>query len=339
MPERSNGAVSKTVVWSILTEGSNPSLSAIVYNRCVMKIKKISVLLGGWSDEREISIKSGKNVANVLRNMGYDVSEIDVKKDLQYITEELYKSQPDFIFNILHGTGGEDGVIQGVLDIFGVPYSGCNLLSSAICFDKAICKDIVKNNGIRIIDGFVTDKKNISCIRDKISYPFVIKPAACGSSVGVFLILDDDDWNKFIKTEWVFDNKIIVEKYIKGREFTVCVINGKAIGALEILYKNKSYDFESKYDKDGSKHITNFNMDETSRKELIDMSEKAFKACYCSGCVRIDYRYDGSNIYFLEINTQPGMTSTSLVPDIALNANIAIEDLLMNMITNHIGYK
>ena len=296
-----------------------------------MAISKISVLLGGWSDEREISIKSGKNVAQVLKKMGYNVTEIDVKKNLKYLTNELYKSQPDFIFNLLHGTGGEDGVIQGVLDIFGIPYSGCNVLSSAICFDKAICKDIVKNNGVRTIEGFVTDINNIDSIRQSINYPFVIKPATNGSSVGVFLILDNDDWNKFLETEWIFGNKIIIEKYIKGREFTVCVLNGKVIGTLEILYKNKSYDFKSKYDKDGSKHIANFDMNETSRKELIDMSEKAFKACYCNGCVRIDYRYDGNNIYFLEINTQPGMTSTSLVPDIAQNANISIEDLLMSI--------
>lgn len=295
-------------------------------------VKKIAVLLGGWSSEREISIASGRNVANVLRKMGYEVIEIDVRKDLRYLTEKLYEAKPDFVFNMLHGVGGEDGIIQGILDVFGTPYSGCNVLSSAICFDKAICKKIVKNSGVRVVDGFETTVSQLPEAIKYINYPFVVKPAQNGSSVGLFAIFTEDDWTKLQNTEWTFGEKIIVEKYIKGREFTVCVFAGNVLGALEITFQNRTYDYKSKYEAGASSHIPDFAMDNKSMKEMHEMSEIAFKACDCSGLVRIDYRYDGNKVYFLEINTQPGTTNTSLVPDIAKFAGLKLEDLLQKII-------
>lgn len=295
-------------------------------------MKKIVVLWGGWSSEREVSIASGRNVANVLRKMGYEVIEIDVRKDLRYLTEKLYEAKPDFIFNMLHGFGGEDGVIQGILDIFGTPYSGCNVLSSAICFDKAICKKIVKNSGVRVVDGFETTVSQLPEAIKYINYPFVVKPAQNGSSVGLFIILGDEDWAKLQNTEWTFGEKIIVEKYIKGREFTVCVFDGKVLGSLEITFQNMAYDYKSKYEAGASAHIPDFTMDNKSMKEMYEMSEVAFKACDCSGLVRMDYRYDGDKVYFLEINTQPGTTNNSLVPDIARFAGLKLEDLLQKII-------
>ncbi len=295
-------------------------------------VKKIAVLLGGWSSEREISILSGKNVAKTLRNMGYEVTTIDVKKDLKYLTDELYKANPDFIFNALHGFGGEDGVIQGILEIFGVPYNSSGVLSSAICFDKAVCKQIVKSAGVRVANGFEIEASQTNTIRKRIEYPFVIKPAANGSSVGLFTIFDDDDWKKFEKTTWTFGNKIIVEDYIKGREFTVCVLDGKTLGAIEITYRNKTYDYESKYEAGASSHISDFDMDKNASKEMFMMAETAFKACGCRGLTRIDFRYDGENAYFLEINTQPGMTELSLVPDIAKFAGLSFEQLLQKIV-------
>ena len=295
-------------------------------------IRNISVLLGGWSSEREISISSGQKVANILRNMGYNVSEIDVKKDLKHLVGKLYEANPDFIFNMLHGFGGEDGIIQGVLEVFGVPYSGCSVLSSAICFDKAVCKKIVKNNGVRVAEGFETEASHLLEVKKYIDYPFVVKPAQNGSSIGLFIVLGEQDWQKLQHTSWIFGDKIIVEKYIKGREFTVCMLDGEVLGALEITFQNQTYDYKAKYEVGASSHISNFAMDEQSMKEMYQMSKIAFKACECSGLVRMDYRHDGEKAYFLEINTQPGMTATSLVPDIARFAGLKPEDLLQRII-------
>lgn len=297
---------------------------------------KIAVLYGGWSPEREISIKSGKNISKILSKLGYEVSEIDVKKDLRYLTNELYKINPDFVFNTLHGFGGEDGVLQGLLEIFGKPYSNSSVLSSAICFDKAVCKSILKHKGLRVIEGTEIKSSDISDINTtenlKFDYPFVIKPASNGSSVGVFIIYNKTDLENLKKKTWSFGEKVIIEKYIKGREFTILVLNGKAIGAVEITYKNQFYDFESKYDIGGSSHIADYKLNESVKSEMFRMSEIAFSACECRGIARIDFRYDGENVYFLEINTQPGMTDVSLVPDIAKFNGISMENLLQEVI-------
>ena len=295
-------------------------------------VKKIAVLLGGWSSEREISLMSGKKVVVMLRKLGYEVTEIDVKKDLRYLTDELYRANPDYIFNALHGFGGEDGVIQGVLDIFGKPYNCSGTLSSAICFDKAICKQIVKSAGVRTVDGFTVNSTELAAITNRIEYPFVIKPASNGSSIGVFTIFDEPDWHKFCDTPWTFGRKVIVEKYIEGREFTVCVINGQVLGTIEITFKNKTYDYECKYEPGASAHASVFNMDREALQEMCNMSEMAYKACECAGIVRVDFRFDGKQAYFLEINTQPGMTELSLVPDIAKFAGQSFEELLQEII-------
>ena len=249
----------------------------------------------------------------------------------------MYKANPDFIFNAIHGFGGEDGVVQGVLDIFGVPYNSSDVLSSAICFDKSICKRIVESAGVRVVDGFEIETSQINTIRERIEYPFVIKPVANGSSIGLFVIFSDNDWARFQNTPWTFGNGIIVEKYIKGREFTVCVMDGKVLGAIEITFQNKIYDYESKYEQGASSHIPDFDMDKNASKEMYSMAETAFKTCRCEGLVRIDFRYDGENVYFLEINTQPGATECSLVPDIAKFTGLSFEELLQNIIKKRSG--
>ena len=288
-------------------------------------IHKITVLKGGWSPEREISLQSGENVANLLRESGFDVYEIDVKKDLLYLTNELYKSNPDYIYNVLHGVGGEDGVIQGILEIFGKPYSNSSVLSSAICFDKQICKTIVKANGVNVINGYCIQSLEIKNIKAK--YPFVIKASCNGSSVGVFLIFNEEDFNKVKSIDWQYGNEVIVEEYINGREFTVAVINGKAIGAIEIVSSNNKnfYDFKSKYSNGGSTHISNYNLEKKMEDKMFCMAEIAYKSCKCNGIARVDFRYNNKDVYFLEINTQPGMTSKSLIPDILRNKNIKFE--------------
>ena len=299
-----------------------------------MIIKKIAVLKGGWSLEREISLQSGKNVADGLRSLGFDVFEIDIRKDLMYITNELYKINPDYIFNMLHGTGGEDGIIQGVLEIFGTPYSNSNTLSSSICFNKFVAKQIVKSCGVNIIPGvriYKDNLKNIDLDNPDIPYPFVIKPTENGSSVGVFLVFDKNDMKNIINKDWTFGDEIIIEKYIKGREFTVSVLDGNAMGSVEIVYNNKFYDFDAKYSDGGSRHLQDFDMIEEHKNKMMRMAEDVYKACYCKGIARVDFIYDQNEVFFLEINTQPGMTKTSLVPDIAKNKGISFENILLKM--------
>ncbi|MDR0942489.1 MAG: D-alanine--D-alanine ligase [Holosporales bacterium] len=301
-----------------------------------MKIKKIALLAGGWSPEREVSLNSGKNIAEGLKRLGFEVCEIDVKKDLKHITDKLYDCRPDFVFNTLHGIGGEDGVIQGILEVFGVPYNNSDVLSSAITFDKSVCKKLVKTAGVRVVDGFDITSSDIQNINTpqgiNVNYPFVVKPSDNGSTIGVFLIFNDEDLQNLKNTKWTFGEKVIIEKYIKGREFTTLTLDGKAIGAIEITYKNKLYDYSSKYDVGGSFHLSHFNLGESNLKEMLDMSEKAFKVCCCRGIARADFRYDNERVYFLELNTQPGMTSLSLVPDIAKFNGISFENLLMKII-------
>ena len=290
-----------------------------------MNIKRITVLKGGWSSERSISLLSGNNVAKILRGIGFEVYEIDVKKDLKYLTEELYKSKPDFIYNALHGIGGEDGTIQGILEVFGIPYSNSGVLSSAIGFDKSICKILAKDAGINTIPGYCirsSEIKNINKSGVKLNYPFIIKPACNGSSVGVFLISDENDLVKVQSTPWEYGDRILVERYIKGREFTVVVIDNKVKGAIEIEFQNQFYDYESKYNAGKSSHILTFQLNNTIKNKMFEMAEQIYAACLCRGIARVDFRYDGEQVYFLEINTQPGMTEKSLVPDVLRNNNI-----------------
>lgn len=298
------------------------------------RIKNITVLMGGWSSERDISLKSGECVSAILERMGYEVCRIVVEKDLRFITEELYKSNPDFVLNMLHGTGGEDGIIQGLLEIFGKPYSNSGVLSSAICFDKSICKAIAKLTGATVPNGFEICPNEIQNLGTSIEvkFPFVVKATSNGSSVGVFLIFDEQDLANLKSKEWTFGDHILVEEYIDGREFTTLVIDGKAIGSVEITFQNKFYDYASKYEIGGSSHISSFELNQNQMQEMHKTAEKIYKACRCKGAARADFRCNDQGTFFLELNTQPGMTELSLAPDIARFNGISIEELiLMNL--------
>lgn len=291
------------------------------------KDERIVVLMGGWSPEREVSLKSGNLVYSTLNKLGYYIYKIDVKKDLRYLTKMLRKYKPDFIFNMLHGIGGEDGVTQGVLDVFGVPYSNSGVLASAITFDKDICKKIVGQSGVKILDW-----KCIHKIKDceAMEYPFVVKPVANGSSVGVSVIFSQDDWDKIRNIDWIHGEEIMLEKYIKGRGLSSGVINGKYIGFAEIICDGQIFDYETKYQTQFPTHFTDTKLEDNVLTELKKMSEIVFKACKCQGVARIDWILDNKDLYFLEINTIPGMTKASILPDIAKANGISFEELLEN---------
>jgi D-alanine-D-alanine ligase len=298
-------------------------------------IRKVVVLVGGWSAERKVSLRSGENVARCLIGMGYDVTEIDVKKDLRYLTDMLYSVAPDFVFNMLHGTGGEDGVIQGVLNMYGVPYSSSGVLGSAVAFDKSICKKLARFSGVRVADWVDVTAGELTNVNlpggRQMPYPFVIKPSMNGSSVGVSLIFNETDLVRLKDSSWNFGRDVMLEQYINGREFTVMVLNGEVIGMVEITCKSTFYDYSSKYDVGGSTHLMEFDLPESVRQEMYDMSKTVYSVCRCKGVARADIRYDGKHPYFLEINTQPGMTDQSLVPDIARFNGISTEALLQRM--------
>ncbi|MDR0553102.1 MAG: D-alanine--D-alanine ligase [Holosporales bacterium] len=287
---------------------------------------KIAVLKGGWSPEREISLLSGKEIAKKFMSLGYEVAEIDVIKDLRFITNALYEANPDYIYVALHGIGGEDGVIQGLLEIFGKPYSHSGVLGSAVAFDKSVCKIIAQSCGILVPDGFEISKNDFKTLQYN-DYPFVIKPCSNGSSIGVFVIHNEEELLKVQTNEWEFGNEIIVEKFIPGREFTIMIIDGVARGSLEVVPKHEFFDYASKYDDGGAYHVHKHGIP----RDVTDMAhraaEKIYKACRCSGVSRADFRYDGENMYFLEINSQPGMTEVSLCPDIASSSSISFEEM------------
>ncbi|MBQ8651543.1 MAG: D-alanine--D-alanine ligase [Alphaproteobacteria bacterium] len=302
-------------------------------------MKNITVLKGGWSSEREVSLKSGENVAQILKKLNYNVTEIDIIKDLNFITKSLYASKPDFIFNMLHGTGGEDGVIQGILDVFGVPYNTSNTLSSAICFDKAISKELVKSLGVNVIKSIIINSDDLRSLNNEIifQYPFVIKASQEGSSVGIYIIKNEKELKELQNKEWKHGKRILVEEYIKGREFTVLVINGKSIGAVEILPQNDFYDYASKYNIGGSKHIADYQLDSNLEQVMLEYAELSYIACANKGMIRVDFIVTDSEVFYLETNTQPGMTSVSLVPDIA-KANGISQEVLLDMLINN-NYK
>jgi D-alanine-D-alanine ligase len=296
---------------------------------------RVVVLKGGWSSEREISLRSAAFVSEELVKLGHDVYELDViKKDLRYLTDKLYEFAPDFVFNVLHGVGGEDGVMQGVLEMFDVPYNSSRVLGSAIAFHKSICKSVVAAKGVNVIDGYDISSIEISDLNTPsgitMQYPFVVKPAENGSSVGVFLIFDDMDLLKLKNMNWSFGNDVIIERYIDGREFSVLVVDGNVIGVVEIVPKRgRFYDYESKYSTDGSVHVFDFDLDRDVLSSMHEMARIAFRECRCSGMARIDFKLDGRKVCFLEINTQPGMTKESLVPDIARFNGININRLFI----------
>ncbi len=285
--------------------------------------KKIGVLMGGLSSEREISLRSGENVYNSLTRMGLNPVKIDVGPTL---TGDLIKSQIDIAFNVLHGKFGEDGAIQGLLEIMGIPYTGSGILGSAIGMDKLITKKLLAQNGIPVPD-FIPINTNdpfqtLESIQSKIGFPFVLKPNTEGSSIGISLIKDNKDFDRLIQKHIKQYPSSYAEKYIRGKEITIGVVgNSREIKILPILGlkpKNEFYDFEAKYTKD----LTEFELPakiSAEKENLIrHYAQIAFKEMRLSGVARFDAMLDeDENPYFLEVNTIPGMTETSDIPAMA----------------------
>ena len=291
--------------------------------------KKILIISGGISKERIISIDTGKQVAKELRKNGYLVKMCEPDKNFLSITKNF---RPNVIFNALHGQFGEDGYIQSILETIGIPYTHSGVISSAKAMDKEISKRIFKKNKILTPKYFLytfnkTDKKLISEINKKLGFPVVIKPINEGSSVNVFICTRR---NIFSKLKLLKDyKKVLIEQFIPGREIQAAIIGKKKLGAIELKPKRKFYDYQAKYNsKAKTEHIIPVDLSKKDYRKLMNITLKAHKLIGCRGVTRSDFKFYNGKFYLLEINTQPGMTKLSLVPEISSYVGISFINLI-----------
>ena len=292
----------------------------------------IAVLMGGWNSEREVSLRSGEAAYQALINLGYKASKIDFSGDLFH---QIEQDKPDIIFNALHGQYGEDGRVQGFLDIINIPYTHSGILASAICMDKVLTRKICETVGVKSPKYGIL-KKGADAENKKIMFeigkPFVIKPVNEGSSVGVEVILQNIQFD-LAKYEWKYGEEIIIEKYLAGQEIQVAVMDGKALGAIEVRPHGLFYDYKCKYTAGMTDYIMPAEISAEKYAEVLDLAQRCHKVTSCSGVSRVDFilnNKDGgdNNFYLLEVNTHPGFTPTSLVPKIAKHVNISFEEIV-----------
>ena len=289
------------------------------------KTLNVAVLMGGISSEREISLSSGKGVVQALKNLGYTTKAIVVGEDLSKLIADLKRFQPDVIFNALHGKGGEDGGIQGLLNWQKIPYTHSGVLASSLGMDKEMTRKIAQQVKVPVAKGGLKTKLEFL----KMKLPLVVKPNDEGSSIGVSLVLKEADRKK---VKWPKDKKLLVEEYIPGRELSVAVMDGKALGILELKPKKGWYDFRNKYQAGAVQHLIPAPVSPAIEKKLCQYAEKIHNSLGCRGVTRSDFRLDKNKVVFLEINTNPGMTPTSLVPDIAKLKNLSYEELVEKLV-------
>ena len=293
--------------------------------------KRVVVLMGGWSSEREVSLVSGAAVSKALTEAGYDVRAIDVVRDPTDLIARL-TPRPDVIFNALHGRWGEDGTIQGLLDILAIPYTHSGLLASALAMHKPSAKMIFEQARIPVAPHVVVGREAFAS-GDPLPRPYVIKPLNEGSSVGVRIVRNGDNLSP-LGAEWSFGDRVMVESFIPGREFTVAVMGGRPLAVTEITTGRGFYDYEAKYAPGGSRHVIPAQVEPAIYNEAMALALRAHRALSCRGVSRADMRYDGERLYMLEVNTQPGMTPTSLVPEQAAYVGISFTDLVAWMVEN-----
>jgi D-alanine-D-alanine ligase len=290
--------------------------------------KKVAVLYGGMSTEREVSLRTGKACADGLAQRGYAVTLVDVDREL---AARLRAEQVDVVFNALHGRWGEDGCVQGLLEAMGIPYTGSGVLASAMGMDKVVAKAMFKSLGIPVIDYRVFPAGRAAAIAPSdlpFGIPCVVKPSGEGSSVGVHLVKDPAKLGDACRDAASFKGDVIVERYVKGIEVNVAVLDGKALGAIEIVPANEFYDYAAKYTAGTTQYFYPARIPEAHRARVMEAAEGAHRGLGCAGVTRVDFivAADGTP-FILEINTLPGMTATSLVPKIAAGLGIPFPEL------------
>lgn len=297
--------------------------------------KSVTVLMGGWSAEREVSLASGTNCADALSDAGYDVFQIDVKRDLNALINAL-EPAPDVVFNALHGRFGEDGRIQSLLDIMGLPYTHSGVLASALAMNKQFAKTLFVARGIPCPEGKLLSIAEIGDTMP-LNPPFVVKPNNEGSSVGVMVIHQSDKRIAF--ENWPYGDDVLVEEYIDGRELTVAVIGDRALGVTELRPHIGFYDYQAKYTSGKTAHLCPAPIPDEIAKLAMEYAVLAHQTLGCRGVSRSDFRYDDTEsspgrLLMLEVNTQPGMTPLSLVPEQAAHVGMSMTDLVGWMVEN-----
>jgi D-alanine-D-alanine ligase len=299
-------------------------------------MKHVAVLMGGWSGERQVSLRSGAGCAVALEGAGYKVTRIDVTRDIAAALERL---RPDVVFNALHGPDGEDGTIQGLLEILRIPYTHSGVLASALAVQKDLAKTVMRAAGIPVPDGLVVDRRE-AAKRHALEPPYVLKPINEGSSLGVVIVKEGRTHppQEVGRDDWPYGDVLLAEKYVDGLELTCAVMGDRALGVIDIQPVSESfYGYDAKYSKGGSIHILPAKIKPNIYHEVQDLSLRAHRALGCRGVSRADFRYDEKKgergeLVCLEVNTQPGMTETSLVPEMAAHAGISFGELVSWMV-------
>ena len=297
--------------------------------------KHVAVLMGGWSAEREISLRSGRACADAAERAGYRVTRVDVGRDIATVLTAL---RPDAALNVLHGCPGEDGTLQGLLEILAIPYSHSGCMASALAMQKDVAKVVMKAAGVPVPEGRVVSRHD-AAKGHAMPRPYVLKPIAEGSSYGVFIVTEQHEHppQELTRDDWAYGEQLLVERYIPGKELTCAVVADQATDVIEIVVATRFYDFEAKYAPGGSKHLLPAPILPFVYQEVRRLTLKAHHALGCRGVSRADFRYDDQavgteGLVCLEVNTQPGMTEPSLVPELAIHAGMTFDGLVRWMV-------
>ena len=293
---------------------------------------KVVVLMGGWSAERAVSLVTGADVAAACERLGHEVHRVDMERD---VAARLAEIGPDVVFNALHGTPGEDGSVQGLLDIMGLRYTHSGLATSVIAIDKQLSKQALTPHGIRMPGGHVVKSESLF-LGDPLPRPYVLKPVNEGSSVGVAIVTAEGNYGDPIGRAtpgpWQDFEELLAEPFIRGRELTTAVLGNRALGVTELKPKSGFYDYDAKYTEGMTDHICPANIPGDIAQACLDMALKAHRVLGCRGASRSDFRWDDERgvegLFLLEINTQPGMTPLSLVPEQARHTGVSYDDLV-----------
>ena len=297
---------------------------------------RIAVLMGGWSAERDVSLSSGEGVAKALESRDHEVVRIDMDRN---IAQVLAGVRPDIVFNALHGTPGEDGTVQGMMDLMGLRYTHSGLETSVIAIDKELTKMVLVPHGIRMPEGKLVDSESLFD-RDPLPRPYVLKPVNEGSSVGVAIVREGGNHGDPIARDsqgpWREFSRLLAEPFIPGRELTVAVLDDEALAVTELRPKSGFYDYDAKYTDGLTEHVCPAEIPDTIRDAALDTALRAHRVLGCRGASRADFRWDESigaeGLYLLEVNTQPGMTPLSLVPEQARVRGIAYAELVERIV-------
>jgi D-alanine-D-alanine ligase len=296
----------------------------------------VAVLMGGWSAEREVSLRSGADVAAALESLGHRVTRIDMGRD---IAERLRETAPDVVFNALHGTPGEDGTVQGLMDLMGLKYTHSGLETSVIAIDKELTKMVLVPLGIRMPTGTMVESETLY-EADPMARPYVLKPVNEGSSVGVAIVTTEGNYGDPIGREtpgpWKHFERLLAEPFIRGRELTVAVLGGEALAVTELQPRSGFYDYDAKYTEGMTEHTCPAEIPQEIAAAAMKMALDGHRALGCRGCSRADFRWDDERgeegLYLLEINTQPGMTPLSLVPEQARYRGMSYAQLVEKIV-------